>query len=123
MADDPIVAEEGQQTEYDYVGNVRLLIGDAQEEVPTALLELLVQDAMDLVLTRRHPFSDDPTGEAWEPRFDSLACHVAAFMWEKMGAEGQTASRENGIYRAWDQSDAYVPAGLLSRVVPIAAVP
>ena len=108
---------------FDYVGAVRLLIGDAGAEVPTDLLALLVADARDLILTRRHPFSTDPLAEPWEPRYDRLACDVAAFLWEKMGAEGQTASRENGIYRAWDHADAYVPAGLLQRVVPIAAVP
>lgn len=110
-------------TAYDYARAVRLLIGDADGEVETDLIDLLVDDAKALVLNRRHPFSADPLAEAWEPRYDYLACQVAAFMWEKMGAEGQTASRENGIYRAWDHSDAYVPAGLLQRVVPIAAVP
>lgn len=107
---------------FDYEGTVRLLIGDTRDEVDEELLGALVSDARDLILTRRHPFSEDPLAEAWEPRYDRLACDIAAFMWEKMGAEGQTASRENGIYRAWDAADAYVPAGLLRRVTPIAAV-
>lgn len=108
--------------EFDYEGTVRLLIGDGAGDVPDELIDALVADARDLILTRRHPFSADPLAEEWEPRYDRLACDVAAFMWEKMGAEGQTASRENGIYRAWHKDDAYVPAGLLCRVVPIAAV-
>ena len=108
---------------FDSESSVRLLIGDADGEVSADLIDQLVADAQALILNRRHPYSDDPTSEEWEPRYDSLACQVAAFMWEKMGAEGQTASRENGIYRAWHADDAYVPSGLLARVVPIAAVP
>ena len=85
--------------------------------------QLYVDRAKALILTRRRPYSDDPLSEPWEPRFDMLACEMAAAMWWKHGADGQTASRENGIYRAWDHLDAYVPSGLLQRVVPIAAVP
>ena len=108
---------------YDYDETFRQLVGDVAHEVDPALVDVLVESARELVLTRRHPFSADPLAEPWEPRYDNLTCQIAAFMWEKMGAEGQTASRENGIYRAWNQDDAYVPAGLLRRVVPIAAVP
>lgn len=109
--------------DFDAVAALRLRIGDTQGEVGEDLASLLVEEARALILTKRHPFSDDPLAEAWESRYDHLLVEVAAFAWDKMGAEGQTASRENGIYRAWDQLDAYVPSGLLARVVPIAAVP
>lgn len=122
MADDPIT-ETPTDEAFDYVGSVRLLIGDSQGKVGSDLLDLLVSRAKALILNRRHPYSDDPQAEPWESRYDHLVCEVAAYFWFKMGAEGQTASRENGIYRAWDQDDAYVPSGLLCRVVPIAAVP
>lgn len=108
---------------FDYVATFRLLVDDAAGEVTEEVARLYVERARALVLTRRHPYSEDPTAEPWEPRYDVLACEMAAAMWWKHGADGQTASRENGIYRAWDGLDAYVPSGLLQRVVPIAAVP
>lgn len=108
--------------EFDFEGEFRTIIEDERGDVPCDVCESYIERAKELVLTRRHPYSDDPTAEAWEPRYNRLAVEIAASMWYKHGADGQTASRENGIYRAWDAADAYVPSGLLQRVVPIAAV-
>ncbi len=107
---------------FDYIGTIRLLTETDSADMPDDVATLYVERARCLILNRRHPFSADPMAEAWEARHDMLACEMAAAMWWKHGADGQTASRENGIYRAWDHLDAYVPSGLLQRVVPIAAV-
>lgn len=122
------VVEEGvvrlvrSDSDYDYIGQFRIRIEDTAQEVPDEVCQSYIDGAKDLILTRRHPYSDDPLAEQWETRYDRLAVEMAAAMWWKHGADGQTASRENGIYRAWDPADAYVPSGLLQRVVPIAAV-
>ena len=108
---------------FDYNDMLRLLTETGIDELPDTMATVYVDRAKALILTRRRPYSDDPLSEPWEPRYDMLACEMAAAMWWKHGADGQTASRENGIYRAWDHLDAYVPSGLLQRVVPIATVP
>ena len=112
MADEP----------FDYIGTLRLLTETDATDLPSNVAQLYIDRAKALVLNRRNPFSADAMAEPWESRYDMLACEMAAAMWWKHGADGQTASRENGIYRAWDHLDAYVPSGLLQRVVPIAAV-
>ncbi len=119
---DTVVQLVRERDEFDWVGRFRVLIDDTSAEVPDETCEEYVARARELVLTRRHPYSEDPLSEPWETRYNQLALEIAAAMWWKHGADGQTASRENGIYRAWDAADAYVPSGLLQRIVPIAAV-
>lgn len=108
--------------DFDFEGQFRIMIEDERLDVPTDVVDSYIDRAKALILNRRHPYSEDPMAEAWESRYDLLAVEMAVAIWYKHGADGQTASRENGIYRAWDPSDAYVPSGLLQRVVPIAAV-
>lgn len=103
---------------FDAAAALSLLV---DEEVSDELASLYVGRARELILNRRHPFSDDPTSEDWEPRYNRLSAEIAAFLYVRRDAEGQTAQRENGIYRAWESGG--VPKQLLAEVVPIAAVP
>lgn len=77
--------------------------------------------ARDAILAARNPFSADPSAETWEARYDRLQCEVAAAMYDRRGAEGETAHSENGVSRTW--GSAGVPRHLMQRVVPRGKVP
>lgn len=108
-------------TEDEKLALTRQLCGLDSEEASDDLLSAYLGTARDLVLTRRNPFSGDPTGEAWEARYDRLQCEVATEMVLRRGAEGEVTHTENGISRQWNTG--YVAGALLARVVPRAKVP
>lgn len=68
------------------------------------------------ILALRNPFSKDPYGEAWEPRYDMLLCEWVAELWARRGGEGEVSHSENGISRTWAASN--VSPSLVRRVVP-----
>lgn len=50
------------------------------------------------------------------PRYDFLQCEIAAYLWNKRGAEGETSHNENGINRSYENAD--VPPSMLKEIVP-----
>lgn len=72
--------------------------------------------AQSAVLNLRNPFSSDPDAQAWESRYDSLQCEIAAFLFSKRGAEGETTHNENGVNRSWANDG--LPKYLIQRIVP-----
>lgn len=103
-------------SEDDKLSLTRSLSGLAEEVADDGLLYAYLGVAQELILTRRNPFSDDPTSEDWEPRYDRLQCEVAAQMLLRRGAEGEVTHTENGISRQY--TTGYVAGPLLARVVP-----
>lgn len=85
---------------------------DVTDDIITAYLGL----AMGRILALRNPFSADPSGEAWESRYDTLQCEFAAEMFDRRGAEGEVSHAENGISRTYGTDG--VSASLVGRVVP-----
>ena len=76
------------------------------------VLDAVLADAEALILNRMYPFGY-PDGTAIPPRYDRIQIQLAAELYSKRGAEGQTGHSENGISRNWPEKSA-----LLSRVMP-----
>lgn len=49
-------------------------------------------------------------------RYDVLQCEIAAHMWNRRGAMGETAHSENGVSRVYDDGD--IPSSLLCQITP-----
>ena len=78
------------------------------EEVLNGVLE----DAEALVLNQMYPFGY-PDGTVVPARYERIQVQLAAELYSKRGAEGQTSHSENGISRTWAET-----SPLLSRVMP-----
>lgn len=83
-----------------------------------AQLDLLLRFSASKILNQRYPY-DDTVTEVPE-RYQMLQIRIAAELYAKMGAEGETSHSSNGINRAWESSD--VAKGLLEEVIPVAGV-
>lgn len=83
-----------------------------------ALLEDCLMSAEAAIMTRRFPYGNWP--EEIEPRYRDLQVRIALDLYNRIGAEGQTAHSENGISRTWDSS--WISEELLSEVVPLCGV-
>lgn len=81
------------------------------------LLSSLLEIAEGIVLNKRYPFGA-PEGATVEKRFEHIQLQIAMELFSKMGAEGQTQHRENGIDRTYEAAD--VSPSLLRRIVPLA---
>lgn len=79
------------------------------------LLHLLEQ-AEGIILNRRYPFGA-PEGAGLSALHEQVMLRVAVELFNKMGAEGQTAHDENAIKRTWEAGD--VSPSLLRQVVPV----
>lgn len=77
-------------------------------------LTMLLRFAASKIIDRRYPFDDTVTEVP--ARYHMLQIRIAAELYAKMGAEGQTAHSENGISRTWESAD--VAQGLLEQIVP-----
>lgn len=93
---------------------VLVLAGDPSAD--DALVGAYLRVARDAILAARNPLADDPSSCAWEARYDTLLCEVAADLLCRRGAEGETAHKENGVDRTW--ASAGISRHLLQRVVP-----
>lgn len=76
------------------------------------VLDGVLADAEALVLNRMYPFGY-PDGTLVPPRYERIQIQLAAELYSKRGAEGQTGHSENGITRSWPEQSA-----LLKRVIP-----
>lgn len=76
------------------------------------VLDNVLADAEALVLNRMYPFGY-PDGTTVPSRYERIQIQLAAELYSKRGAEGQTSHSENGISRTWTEKSA-----LLSRVLP-----
>lgn len=54
------------------------------------------------------------------PKYDSLQVEIAAYLINKIGAEGETRHSENGVDRTYENGD--IPNEFLRRIMPIAKV-
>ena len=89
--------------------------------IPTASqseVESLLLTAESAINARRYPFEDFP--EELEKRYYDLQIRIATELFNKRGAEGETAHSENGISRSY--SAAWISEELLSEVTPKARV-
>ena len=80
------------------------------------LLLYLLEQAEGIILNKRYPFGA-PEGAALSTFYQQIQIRMAVELFNKMGAEGQTAHDENGIKRTWADGD--VSPTLLRMVVPV----
>lgn len=82
----------------------------------TELAVYLLEQAGGIVLNRRYPFGVPEDAEV-PKQYEHIQLQVAVELYSKMGAEGQTAHKENGIDRTFEAAD--VSPSLLKRIVPL----
>jgi hypothetical protein len=80
------------------------------------LLLSLLEQAEGIILNRRYPFGV-PEGAELSAYHEQIQIRMAVELFNKMGAEGQTAHDENGIKRTWGAGD--VSPSLLKAIVPV----
>ena len=88
------------------------------ENVLDSELEDILESAKAVILSRRFPFGDWP--EELENKYKDLQIRIAVEMFNKRGAEGETAHSENGISRSY--ASANVSEDLLKEITPKAGV-
>ena len=88
------------------------------ENVTDEELEDILESAKAVILSRRFPFGDWP--EELENKYKDLQIRIATEIFNKRGAEGETAHSENGISRSY--ASANVSEDLLREITPKAAV-
>ena len=88
------------------------------EKVDDIELEDILESAKAVILSRRVPFGDPPL--EIEDRYKDLQIRRAVEMFNKRGAEGETAHSENGISRSY--ASANVSEDLLKEITPKAGV-
>lgn len=83
------------------------------------LLEELLTSAGAAILSRRYPFGY-PSGQEIPTQYEDLQVRIAVVLFNKIGAEGETAHSENGISRTYESGD--IPDSLLAEVIPMVGV-
>ena len=86
------------------------------ETASDPLLIYLLEQAEGIILNRRYPFGA-PDGTTLSTFHQQIQIRMAVELFNKMGAEGQTAHDENGIKRTWAAGD--VSPSLLRRIAPV----
>ena len=88
------------------------------ETVNDVELEDILESAKAVILSRRFPFGEQP--EEIENKYKDLQIRIAVEMFNKRGAEGETAHSENGISRSYASSN--ISEDLLKEITPKAGI-
>lgn len=96
----------------------RLKIRIPDENNDELLFDIL-DSAKNLIMLKRFPFADEIPSEL-ESKYTELQLQIAVRMYNKIGAEGETAHTESGVSRSYGSSAEY--EDLLARVIPKGAV-
>lgn len=90
------------------------ITGEAEDSV----LDTYLKIAGSKILARAYPYRTD-IAEVPE-KYSILQVDIAAYLYNKRGAEGETYHSENGINRSYEAAD--VPDSYLKAVTPYAGV-
>ena len=100
--------------------NVLERLKSRTKESNVDLLTDLLETAKYAILARRYPCTAYPTDEVGnavlDPRFQDLQLRIALDLYNKQGAEGETAHNENGINRTYESS--WISEQLLNEINP-----
>lgn len=88
------------------------------EKVDDEVLSDILESAKAVIMSRRFPFGEQPT--EIEEKYKDLQIRIAVEMFNKQGAEGETAHSENGISRSY--ASANISEDLLKEITPKAGV-
>lgn len=89
-----------------------ILLKSPEEE--NSLLEMYLDFAKDIICEIRNSY-------VVEPEYLNTQVKIAAELYSKNGAEGQTSHGENGVSRTYGKSE--VSAGLLEQITPYVKTP
>lgn len=83
------------------------------------LLSLFLSQAENKVLNKRYPYgyTDEEKAKALD-KYSDIVLDIAVFLYNKQGAEGQTAHSENGIGRSYE--NAGIPDSFVQDIIPVA---
>ena len=81
-------------------------------------LKTYLKIAESKILNRAFPYGADDKDVP--EKYSMLQCEIAAYLWHKRGAEGQTSHSENAINRQYESGD--VPDSLLGQIVPYVSI-
>ena len=95
----------------------RLKIRITENTNDNELVDIL-ESAKAVILSRRFPFGEWPA--EIEDKYKDLQIRIAVEMFNKRGAEGETAHSENGVSRSY--ASANVSEDLLKEITPKAGV-
>ena len=102
------------------LARLKMRTGETDED----LLNDLIDTAKDTILSYRFPFDDwpkDDQGNTYvEDRYVDLQFRMALDLYNKIGAEGQLKSVENGITRDYDGS--WISKQLIQEITPYCGV-
>lgn len=98
----------------DNLSRLKLRTGEPDENI----LKDCLASAAAAIMARRYPYGDWP--DELEKRYEDLQFRCALDLYNKIGAEGETAHSENGINRTYQSS--WISSDLLNEVVPLAKV-
>ena len=98
-------------TEIEKLETLRSLV---DEENNDSLLKVYLSIAKNKILNRLYPYDDKKTDVP--NKYAMLQCEIAAYLYNKRGAEGQTSHDENGIKRTYESAD--VPESMLKGITP-----
>jgi hypothetical protein len=98
---------------------LKLYLGDSVTDADNDLLSLLLEVAGQKILDRLYPF--DSTQLTVPERYKLKQIEIAQFLYNKRGAEGETAHNENGVNRTYEGAD--VPPSMLRGIIPYCGTP
>lgn len=95
---------------------LRLMVGAMESE--DALLLMYLTDAERAILNHLYPMDDE--AHTLPNRYESRQVEIAAYLYNKRGAEGETSHNENGISRSYESG--WIPDSMLSDIIPFGSV-
>lgn len=96
---------------------LRLMVGATESE--DELLLMYLTDAERAILNHLYPMDDDLAHNI-PNRYESRQVEIAAYLYNKRGAEGETSHNENGISRSYENGS--IPDSMLSDIIPFGSV-
>lgn len=97
---------------------LKVLLGISSTDKDNLLLMLLSISAQK-ILDRLYPYNATVTDIP--ARYEVKQVEIAAYLYNKRGAEGQTSHNENGISRTYESAD--VPESLMRGITPFVGLP
>lgn len=95
--------------------NLKVLTGGTDEDVLLTCLDMAAAE----IINYRDPYGTHELTEV-EERYVPNQLQIAVYLYNKRGAEGQTAHNENGVNRSYESGG--VPKSLLKGIVPFGKV-
>lgn len=97
------------------LGRLKILTKENNEE----LLKIFLDMAGNAIVEKAYPFSAE--GKRVPAKYQNKQIEIALYLYNKQGAEGETAHNENGISRSYE--NAGIPDSMLKGIVPFASIP